>query len=42
MSLAIAHNNESPFDSIRRTDEHGEYWLARDLMPILGYELILY
>ena len=38
MSLAIAHNeNTSPFDSIRRTDEQGEYWLARDLMPILGY-----
>jgi DNA-damage-inducible protein D len=28
----------SPFDSIRRIDEHGkEYWLARDLMPLLGY-----
>lgn len=38
MSLAIAHNeNTSPFDSIRRTDEQGEYWLARDLMPMLGY-----
>lgn len=29
---------ESPFDTIRRTDEHGEYWSARDLMPLLGYE----
>ena len=28
----------SPFDSIRREDEHGEYWSARDLMPVLGYE----
>lgn len=28
---------ESPFDAIRRTDEHGEYWSARDLMPLLGY-----
>lgn len=27
----------SPFDAIRRTDEHGEYWSARDLMPLLGY-----
>lgn len=28
----------SPFDSIRRFDENGnEYWLARDLMPLLGY-----
>jgi DNA-damage-inducible protein D len=39
MSLAIATNNEntSPFDSIRRTDEQGEYWLARDLMTVMGY-----
>ena len=38
MSLAIAHNeNTSPFDSIRRTDEQGEYWLARDLMTVMGY-----
>lgn len=38
MSLAIAHNkNTSPFDSIRRTDEQGEYWLARDLMTLMGY-----
>ena len=35
MSLAIART--SPFDSIRHTDESGEYWLARDLMPLLGY-----
>lgn len=28
---------ESPFDAIRRTDESGEYWSARDLMPLLGY-----
>lgn len=29
----------SPFDSIKRTTEDGrEYWSARDLMPILGYE----
>lgn len=27
----------SPFDAIRRTDEAGEYWSARDLMPLLGY-----
>lgn len=27
----------SPFDVIRRTDEHGDYWLARELMPLLGY-----
>lgn len=28
----------SPFDAIRRLDERGEYWLARELMPLLGYE----
>jgi DNA-damage-inducible protein D len=30
---------ESPFDSIRRyTDDGAEYWSARELMPLLGYE----
>lgn len=28
----------SPFDAIRRTDEHGEWWSARELMPLLGYQ----
>lgn len=28
---------DSPFDTIRREDERGEYWSARDLMPLLGY-----
>lgn len=29
----------SPFDAIRRTDDDGsEYWSARDLMPMLGYD----
>lgn len=27
----------SPFDQIKRTDENGEYWSARDLMPLMGY-----
>lgn len=27
----------TPFDAIRREDEDGEYWSARDLMPLLGY-----
>lgn len=27
----------SPFDSIRREDDCGEFWSARDLMPMLGY-----
>jgi phage antirepressor YoqD-like protein len=28
----------SPFDAIRRVDEGGEFWSARDLMPYAGYE----
>jgi hypothetical protein len=27
----------SPFDKLRRTDADGEWWSARDLMPLLGY-----
>ncbi len=27
----------SPFDAIRREDERGEHWSARELMPLLGY-----
>lgn len=27
----------SPFDAMRREDEAGEYWSARELMPMLGY-----
>ena len=30
--------NPSPFDAIRRQDERGEHWSARELMPLLGYE----
>lgn len=33
----IQTNSQAPFDAIKREDEHGEYWTARDLMPILGY-----
>lgn len=29
---------ESPFDAIRQTDGEREWWSARDLMPLLGYE----
>ena len=29
---------ESPFDSIKHTDETGEWWSARELMPLLGYD----
>lgn len=32
-------DNQSPFDSIRRFDNQGnEYWLARELMKLLGYK----
>lgn len=27
----------SPFESIRHTDENGDYWNARELMPLLEY-----
>ena len=34
-----ALNAQSPFDSIKRIGEDGaEYWSARDLMPLLGYD----
>jgi DNA-damage-inducible protein D len=29
--------NPSPFDTIRHTDDRGEHWYARELMPLLGY-----
>lgn len=35
--LTLASGNTSPFDSIRRFDEDGEFWSARDLMKPLGY-----
>jgi len=28
----------SPFDVIKLVDDAGEYWSARDLMPLLGYD----
>ncbi|AUB43515.1 dinD, DNA-damage-inducible protein D (plasmid) [Nostoc flagelliforme CCNUN1] len=32
-------NNSSPFSSIRHVDDQGEeYWLARELMALLGYK----
>lgn len=34
----ITVQNDSPFDAIRRFDENGkEYWIARELMKLLGY-----
>lgn len=31
-------DNESPFDAIKNTDERGDWWSARELMPNLDYE----
>ena len=40
MSIApLGAGGASPFDQIRRTRPDGsEYWSARDLMPLLGYD----
>ncbi|MEU7831410.1 phage antirepressor KilAC domain-containing protein [Nonomuraea sp. NPDC049129] len=29
---------DSPFDAIRREDEQGEYWFARELQSVMGYD----
>ncbi|WP_242890309.1 phage antirepressor KilAC domain-containing protein [Actinomadura litoris] len=34
---ASPDSGATPFDSIRREDERGEYWSARELMPMYGY-----
>ncbi|QYC53724.1 antirepressor [Gordonia phage Leroy] len=39
MNDITPHGGGSPFDAIRRTTAEGrEYWSARDLMPMLGYD----
>ena len=36
--ITVQNNSDSPFDSIRRFGEDGnEYWIARELMKLLGY-----
>lgn len=39
-SIAVpsAPGSGSPFDALRREDENGEYWTARDLQVAMGYE----
>lgn len=32
-----ATRGASPFDQIRHTDENGEYWIGRELMPLMSY-----
>jgi hypothetical protein len=34
----IVRTTASPFDVIKLEDASGDYWSARDLMPLLGYE----
>lgn len=38
-AITPAHSsgNDSPFDAIKRTDEHGEYWMARELQVAADY-----
>jgi len=37
-NIVPINSDTSPFDSIRRFDEHGaEFWAARELMKLLGY-----
>lgn len=37
--VPVNESNSSPFDAIKNTTPDGtEYWSARDLMPLLGYE----
>jgi len=33
-----ANSGPSPFDQIRRQDETGEWWSARELMPFMAYD----
>lgn len=35
--LDFPRTSVSPFDSIKRVDERGEFWSARELQPLLGY-----
>lgn len=38
MNAIASIEGASPFDQIRQVDEFGtEYWLARQLQPLLGY-----
>ena len=38
-TIQHSETHTNPFDSIKRTDDAGiDYWSARDLMPLLGYD----
>jgi DNA-damage-inducible protein D len=36
-NIVAIQQEQSPFDSIRRQDADGEYWLGRELQDLLGY-----
>lgn len=38
MGEIVRPGEGSPFDAIKRTDEHGENWDGRQLMPLLDYD----
>lgn len=38
LTIAQAPRSVSPFDGIKRTDERGDYWSAREMQPLLGYD----
>jgi DNA-damage-inducible protein D len=38
MTTSLTTSGAAPFDMIRRCDDAGEFWSARDLMGPLGYE----
>ncbi len=36
---SLAVRGDKPFEELKRLNDHGaEYWSARDLQPMLGYE----
>ncbi|HUY79206.1 MAG TPA: hypothetical protein VMV29_20730 [Ktedonobacterales bacterium] len=37
VAQANEDETQSPFERIRHTDEGGDYWLARELAPLLEY-----
>src|SRR5579859_3441714 len=36
--ISVTSSTQNPFDAIRHTDTNGEYWFARELMPLLEYK----
>lgn len=38
LPASVTTTGSSPFDQIRRQNETGEYWSARDLQPVMSYD----